>query len=236
MSFHPGFEYFLKFSNEIKRENRYFVNPEYLEIFNIIINQNSCTLDKGTILFRGRINKKDENENTPIDCSQLGMPKSEEFTSNGRANPYGINYFYLSSNSDTVIAELRPNIQNFISIGEFKLEENKKFIKLGGIASIGGSINDEWDSNFVCMFMLYLILSFSTPVNKSINELDYLPSQYFSEYCKKMGFDGVMFLSSVMEQESDENYNFVFFNDMDIECVSSSVHRVSAISYSAREI
>jgi hypothetical protein len=228
-----GRDFFIKFADELKRKNRFFIDTDYIELFDIIIAQSEEEI-RPKALYRGRINKK--NDTTPYINSDIGMPSTDIATSHGRANPYGINYMYLAENTDTVIAELRPNIGNFISVGKFKLQKPKKVIKLGDIASLGGTIYDKWDTGFATQFMLYLILSFSSPIYGSDKELDYLPSQYFSEYCKTKHFDGIMFLSSVMEKSSGANYNYVFFEDTNIIYESTDVYHVDRLKYSATKI
>lgn len=226
-----GRDFYMKFASELKKENRFFVDSTYLELFDVIISQSKFTVDENVELYRGRINKRDDT--TPFTGEEIGMPKPEISTSHGRANPYGINYMYLSQNPETVIAELRPNIGELISVGQFRLTTNKEVIRLGNVASISGSINDKWDSLFVSNFMMYLIISFSRPIDSNKKELEYLPSQYFSEYCKTNGYDGIMFLSSVMDREYENNYNYVFFNDLGIKYKITEVYYVDSIKYSS---
>jgi hypothetical protein len=228
-----GRDFFIKFATELKSENRFFIDPDYLEIFDAIISQHSFVVKKHSVLYRGRVNRRDDT--TAYMGADIGMPSPEISTSHGRANPYGINYMYLSNNPNTVIAELRPNIGDFISIGQFTLTQPKKVIKLSDSASISGTIYDKWDSLFVSNFMMYLINSFSRPIDANKKELEYLPSQYFSEYCKKKGFDGVMFLSSVMKRNSLKNYNYVFFDDTDVVYKSTDVHFVSGLKYNSNK-
>lgn len=228
-----GREFFFEFANELKKKNRFFINPIYLKVFDTIIKQCSYSIDTYKTLYRGRINSR--NITDPYVGKDIGMPKPEVSTSHGRANPYGINYMYLSDNNDTVIAELRPNIGDIVSIGQFKLLKPKTVVKLGSSGSISGTINDEFDSLFISEFMMYLILSFSRPIDANNKEIEYLPSQYFSEYCKTKEFDGIMFLSSVMGQNinKNHNYNCVFFNDLDLIYKSTDVYIVNSLKYNS---
>lgn len=230
-SFREGGNFFFRFSDELKNENRFFINSDYLEVFDIIIDQHNFEIGTDLKLYRGRVNNR--NDKTPYTGKDIGMPSPNISTSHGRANPYGINYMYLADDPETVIAELRPNIGEFISIGEFILNKEKKVIKLNDVVGISGSIYDKWDSSFVCNFMLHLSLSFSRPIDRNYKELEYLPSQYFAEYCKKKGYEGIMFLSSVMEQGDKEHYNYVFFDDSDVVYKSTEVYRIRGIEYSS---
>lgn len=229
-----GREMYYKFVDEIINQNRFFTNQSYLKFFEIFIKQNQYKLDEGKILYRGRIHDRDVT--TPFSNEQLGMPKPHISTSNGRANPYGINYMYLSENPETVIAEVRPIIGDFISVGQFKATKQKSVIRLNREVSISGSIFEEWDSLTVSNFMIYLSLSFARPIDMKKKELEYLPTQYFAEYCKQQKVDGIMFLSSLMEHEHIENYNYVFFDDLDINHISTNVYYVNGLKYSSTKV
>ena len=79
-----------------------------------------------------------------------------------------------------------------------------------------------------------LMHAFATPVNKSAEE-EYLPCQYFSEYCKKKGFAGVRYFSSAMGYHQFRTpqgmYCYVLFDDDDVEYAGANRVRLNDIVY-----
>ena len=56
---------------------------------------------------------------------------------------------------------------------------------------------------------------FSKPVTDEDDTLDYIPTQYISEYAKNLGYDGIAFVSSVFPKVDFDDLggiNFVIFN------------------------
>lgn len=167
------------------------------------------------------------------------MPDPRKITSHGRANPFGINYMYLADNCDTVIAELKPSIEKYISVGEFCLEKSINVVEFNDMATCGGTIYDEIPSSFICNFMMYLLIGFSSPIDKNKKELEYLPFQYFAEYCKTKEIDGIKFLSSVMSQDNSKgefNYNYVIFDDKNVLWKKTDVYKVTKITYTSEYV
>lgn len=83
--------------------------------------------------------------------------------------------------------------------------------------------------------MLYLSKEFRKPIDK-FKELEYLPMQYFTEYCKTKGINGVKFLSSVMDNNADEHFNITLFDELDIEYIDSEVRYMKEIKYVREKI
>ncbi len=56
--------------------------------------------------------------------------------------------------------------------------------------------------------MTYFAIELSTPVDPDKSKIEYLPTQYISEYIKSRGFDGIMFNSAM-----GSGFNIVLFNE-----------------------
>lgn len=210
-----------EFEDEIKNKNRFIIKHEIIDLFNKIIIDFTEDIPKGTILYRGRVNKR--MDSIPYSDEDLGMPNPKEKLTLGRANPYGINYLYLAEDIDTVISELRPNRDSLITIGEFELLQDIKIAKLSNCV-VHSNEN-------ICNLALLLGMRFSLPVEGNNNSIDYLPTQYFAELCKDNKLDGIKFLSSVMNDEPEQHYNVTLFDDTITKCKNKYVHRVVSIKY-----
>ena len=212
------------FEEEIKYRNRFIIKHEAIELFNKIIKDFTEVMQKGTTLYRGRVNKGMDKQ--PYSDEDLGMPNPNKKLTLGRINPYGINYMYLAQDIDTVIAELRPNRDSLITIGEYELLKDITVVKLSNF-----TVHSERD---VCNLALLLGIKFSLPIDKNNDAIDYLPTQYFSELCKNSAderIDGIEFLSSVMGNGTKQHYNVTLFDDKNTVCRNKYVHRVSSIEY-----
>lgn len=211
------------FNDEVKYRNRFFHDHEIIPLFNQIITDPNFTevISQGTVLYRGRVNRLSVLE--PYSNEELGIPDATKVSTIGRANPYGINYLYLAQNVDTVIAELRPNRDSVITIGEFELKSNIKVVKLSDL-----TIHKDKD---LCYLALLIGHYFSLPVDKKDSNIEYLPTQYFAELCKFNQLGGIKFLSSVMDNSEKKHFNVTLFSDQNVFCKNKELRRVNSIKY-----
>ncbi len=224
-----------EYEKSLKDENRFFIDEKFRSMFDRIIEEYESILPKNLKLYRGRLHPHYRLELFDS-VEEIGMPDPNVFSTNGRANPIGINYLYLSSNVDTVIAELRPNIGDTLTVGTFKTSKDLRLIELELSACIGGTIGEYPSAKDISDFMMYLLLAFTRPIDVTRKQLEYLPTQYFTEYCKTKGYDGISFLSSVMEKNSTLNKNYVFFNSNNLELLSVNGKSINDVKYSHGDI
>jgi len=85
-----------------------------------------------------------------------------------------------------------------------------------------GQRSDEW----YAQFYLALMILFQKAYRDST---DYYLSQYISEYLKNLGFDGIMFRSSVNRHYLDGGINYTFFNYQKCKVVSSSLYYLKEV-------
>lgn len=134
------------------------------------------------------------------------LPPSPSASTNGRANPEGIRYTYLCEDEITPVYEVRPTINQIVSVAKFRLNKQLKIF----------DINYAMDQiEFPTLFST-ISEKFSMPYNG--NPIEYLPTQYLTEYIRIMGFDGIRFNSSLHENGK----NVVLFN-MDYKVLSSKL-------------
>lgn len=123
---------------------------------------------------------------------------SSNKASNGRANSEGISFLYIADSEKTAIMEVRPRIQQYVSVAKIVLE---KQLKVFDLCKEGKEISGE-------KFLFYDILSreFSKPYSGS--DQDYYPTQYLSEFIRDIGFDGIRFNSLLVSNHK----NIVLFD------------------------
>lgn len=213
-----------KFSKEIKSVNRFhFQNNLDLEKLKEIFAHYSKVIIKGKNFYRARISPS--LEGYPI--SQMSNPPNDK-ASDGRANPKGISYLYLSNDIKTSLFEVRANLYDYISVGKFKLKENLQVINLSSkIIDIFTFLdNDLLEEQIIHQpFISRLEQELAKPHRKSDSDLDYLPTQYISELIKSMGFDGIEFRSA----QNPQGYNLAIFYPEKFEPANVAVVEITKL-------
>jgi hypothetical protein len=220
------------FKQEIKFSNRFHIlNVIDLEKLKNYFNKEvlAKNIDVGEKFYRGRVSKE-----SGYKCEELWNPPIEQAKA-GRANPYGISYLYLSDQVKTSLYETRSTIYDFVTIGEFEVKEKLSIVDLRNIAAdpIRWVEEDALEDFIVYMpFLTTLQSELSRPVRSSDKEIDYLPTQYLSEFIKSLGYDGVKFQSSFFP----EGFNLAIFNPSKFECNRCEVYEIQNISYQFRTL
>lgn len=189
------------FKNDIKHNNRYFSGNEIVEILDkfplkgqpIIIPYNVKT-------YRARIG----DWTNEADTEMLGHLNNKEVIE-GRCNPAGISYLYVSSSIETAIKEVRAKCTDIVTVAEilfnnlkifsFGICRHDKIIKHLGIK----------DEELLCLIEI-INEELSLQVDDT-NKFDYIPIQFIAEYTKFKGYDGFSYRSSLTGR-----INYVIFN------------------------
>ncbi len=193
------------FCNEIKYKNRFFPwNPLDDDDIYPLLNVYDYSLENNDILYRARL-----SNGVQIEPSQMGKPPKEK-SINGRANPIGIPCLYLSTNENTAIYEVRPDIHDELVVGRFCVNQKLKLMDLRKDTRISPFKYGKEIKNHIQYLKFLKILGeeLSKPINKQASKLEYLSTQYLSEFIKNLGFDGLLYSSSVCDGD-----NVALFND-----------------------
>ncbi|MBI2521543.1 MAG: RES domain-containing protein [Bdellovibrio sp.] len=199
------------FCYEIRHVNRFAPKTFANEIIDKIIEANQIAVEVGTILYRART----QQENKPYTTNKMGPPPPKDAVF-GRLNPQGIAYLYLSDNPETCVSEIRPDTTSEVSIGTFKIVRECRFVELTS-EYIGSPF--KWGKSFPMIYRYKNFLNefgkdISKPINPKSSYLDYLPTQFVSEYIKQKGYDGIVFKSS-----SGSGLNYTLFNHKMAKCI-----------------
>jgi len=232
-----GLAEFRIFANSLKNKNRFIVDENFNRYIDIIIEQLSTdTIAIGTPLYRSRINPNGVTK--PYKGKQIGMPP-KSVLNYGRANPYGIQYMYLTEEYETSIAECRPNTDNHISVGRFEVTDVLRLVHLEDVAFISSGANASYDTMIIAEFLLGLSYEFAKPFLEC-KEIEYLPCQYFAEYCKSKKMDGIKFVSCAKgfpsRLERNPSYNIVLFDDKKVKWIDTRVYQINKIVYDIEPI
>ncbi|MCQ2464984.1 MAG: RES family NAD+ phosphorylase [Oscillospiraceae bacterium] len=197
-----------------------------------IIRENKLTFSypRGTILYRGRKITEEEITNSNgqhhgFDEKQSGIPPYRK-SHNGRVNIAGIPVLYTAEEQYTACAELRPIKNDFLSIAEYELSEDITVADF-----VLDNIQDYEDTPEGILFLKDMFRSFSLPVTNEL--IDYLPSQFVSEYIRISHPDisGIRYSS----MRHIGGYNTAVFDKDKCRFVRSTVLRCSRVKYEFRE-
>lgn len=213
-----------EFVGSIKNKNRFhtdFLNENELEK---ILSYTTKILKKDEIFYRARISKDDIG----YKLSEMGAPPVN-LASAGRANAEGISCLYLANNKETTFYEIRAIAYDYVCVGTFKLREDIKVVDLSSIDRISPFISDlEYNEYAINIDILNEIAhDISKPMRRHDSKLDYLPTQYISDFIKKIGYNGIMYKSTL----SPEGYNLAIFREDLFECISTNVYEIKSLTY-----
>lgn len=218
-----------EFCDEIKHKNRFFPQKQLdSELILEILTFSEKIISRDELLYRARLSI----DETKFTADKMGKPLEDKAVE-GRANPVGISYLYLASDSDTAISEIRPQVENRVTVGKFRVNDRIQVIDLRD-PMIGSPF--KWGDNLefvlrVQGFLRMLGLILSKPVDKNRTPLEYLPTQYLCEFIKNQGFEGVLYKSFL-----GIGHNVVFFDERKIECVETKLYKVTSVRVQSEEL
>jgi hypothetical protein len=217
------------FSKELKYENRFLpASTPDTQIFGDFAEQFGLVWPAGSVaLFRARINE-DGHQFTP---DEMLKPPANLVT-NGRANPLGIPYLYVASDSDTAITEVRGHKGDHVTVVTFSIEEELSLYDLRTPRVTVSPFRQLDDVARLHKHLPYFELlgdELSKPITPRRANLDYLPSQYLCEVIKQTGLHGILYRSSIAK-----GFNCVVFADDRLRTGEMHEHEVVEMSYSTQ--
>lgn len=163
--------------------------------------------------------RKYESKFWGYDKGENLMPPKEIDVDNGRANPQYIRYLYLADSKYTALSEVRPKIDDKVSIAEI-MNKEKLLIADLSVPTLG--IDKDLEH-----FQYFIMNEFSISNSGIIKQ--YIPTQYIIEFLKHNGFNGVKYRSSLHKGGK----NFVFFDDKEFDDINSKVYKLNNVQFFA---
>lgn len=213
------------FVKGIKSDNRFHTDFFNLEILNTFLKYAQKSYEKGTIFYRARISDAGGLEKDKMGAPPVGI------ASDGRVNASGISCLYLSSERETTIHEIRAGTHDYVSIGNFRLIEDISVVNLMKLHQISpfSTLDDiDFDQHAINRKHLEKIGNeIARPLRRQDSPLDYLPTQYISDFIKSKGYQGIEYKSTMHEHGK----NLAIFNEELLECIDVSVVKIKEINY-----
>lgn len=224
------------FCSYLIKDNRFILNEEWGKFVEKIItfaHKNEKKLDAKQQYWRARIakgfkRKGDRFVANSFTKDEMGAPPREK-TKDGRANPKGIPYLYLSDEPATAIAEVRPYLNAEVTLALFELKKQIKVIDLfENTFPIMALLNDPESTPKDEEILLWTAINFYFSASLTPNnELIYIPTQYISELFKNNGYDGIIFGSA----QKKGKRNLVLFSPCSTEIKKIEQRLIKDIGY-----
>jgi hypothetical protein len=187
---------------------------------------------KDKIFYRARIHSSDNQNPYPND--KMGSPPKKD-TTNGRANPDGIPFLYLSEEYKTTLYETRVTYLDDVSIGSFKLIDNKELVLVDFNSYDSpflhmGNINENAKSR---LLKEKISFDLSKPIRRYDSQLEYLPTQFICEFIRYItGAGGIIFNSSLHKG----GVNYVIFDNEKLECIDVEKYQVTSVEIEGKKM
>lgn len=215
-----------EFKKCLRNKNRFHNNYINLEILASILKDTEVTIPKGEKFFRARISN--EKGKKGFKRTEMWAPP-DDIATPGRANSKGQSCLYLSSKKKTTVKEIRAHAFDYVTIATFKLIKDIKILDFSSIThnSPFYSNNDKVDYLINERLLKAMEDDLAKPMSRWDSDLDYLPTQYISDFAKYLGYDGVRYISTF----DKESYNLALFNSRACTCIYHRNFSIGELEY-----
>lgn len=217
----------------IKCANRFhtdYINKKILDLFIRCVRK---PYKIGKTFYRARVCSNDDG----FPKSKMGAPPMRLATS-GRVNPIGISVLYLADSIKTTLHEIRAGVYDYVTVGNFRLKRDIEIIDFANFNKISPFIANNvmgipYVQHAINLEHLKLISQeIAKPLRRHDSALDYLPTQYISDYIKSQGYDGVEYISTMCK----DGYNIAVFDETSFKCTKTTVYDINSLSYTYDQI
>lgn len=219
-----------KYKQHLKRHNYFLIEDEARKALNEILEQFKIVFRAGLFYWRARIGYKEVSKTITITAVKLktaytnesiGAPPAIKATA-GRANRQGVSFLYLASDKETALGEVRPHPGHYVSLGRFKSLKDLTLADLRFVDLAKFYKDEKTLETFKLIRDLGDELSLAILPEEKEN---YLITQFISDIIRQLGFDGILFNSSV-----SNGHNLVVFNSDNFEYVDESGELVKILT------
>jgi len=222
------------FVDSLKKKNRFHTKHINTTILKEFCSYLRKPYKKGMIFYRGRISSY-----TGYSPDLMGAPCFDSATA-GRANAMGIRCLYLSDNIKTVIHEVRAGAFDYVSVGTFELLNDIIVVDLKSIDKISPFIHGlNYIQHAINKEHLKKInTEMAKTLRRSDSPLDYIPTQYISDFIKSIEHHGNIEYSG-LEYNSAMNkdgFNLAVFYPELFKCINVEVYEIKDLNYIEKKI
>lgn len=217
------------FCYNIKHVNRFHSQQVNFKQLRNLLENMLVDIPAGSLrLYRSRIcDEKSYMKGYP--SGKMGVPPIP-LTTAGRTNSEGIQCLYLASDVETTFHEVRARDNDHVSVGEFQQVKDLKIADLSLFDKIGPFSIPDFDMTWFAInidIIRKIGDEIAMPMRRFDSALDYIPTQYICDYVKHLGYDGIKYKSTLVEN----GINYAIFDEKKFECVKVQVVHIGNIQY-----
>ncbi len=219
------------FVQELKTKNRFHTNKVNLEILERQCSFARKTYKRGDFFYRSRLSPTKQG----FEKKEMGPPPLGSARP-GRANPEGVQCLYLADQINTAIHEIRAGIHDYVCVGKFKLNHDTVVVDLRSLGEIHPFTVENMD------FLEYAVnrehlkkigSEISRPQRRGDSALDYVATQYISDFIKSIQGSGTNTYSGLVYRSTlyPKGYNLAFFYEDLLKCKEVETHEIKELNY-----
>lgn len=215
-----------EFKKNLRNGNRFHNHYANLEVLREILKDAEITIYADEKYYRSRV--ANEKGKVGFKRKEMGAPP-DDVASAGRANSKGQSCLYLSNKKETTVKEIRAHAFDYVTIATFKLIKDIKVLDLTSITHNSPFYNDGDKIVYLINEKILKLIEkdLAKPLSRYDSELDYLPTQYISDFAKFLGYDGVKYYSTF----DKDSYNLALFNSDVCKCVYRKNYLIGHLDY-----
>lgn len=147
----------------------------------------------------------------------------------GRVNPEGISVLYLASDEKTALCEVRASAFDFVSVGQFRLKKDISVVNISGLNNISSALYASGLESLAANTKVFrdVAQEIAKPLRRNDSSLEYLPTQYITEFIKSKSYSGVTYASTM----GTGGINIAVFDGTLFECIAVHNVEIKKIEY-----
>ncbi len=199
------------FKKYLRNENRFHSKYINLEILESVLKETETIIQTGTKFYRARVADKNGYSR-----KEMWAPP-DDIASPGRANSKGQSCLYLCSHKKTTVKEIRARAFDYVTIATFKLNRDVRILDLSSIVHSSPFYSGKDKVAYLLneSSLRKIQNDLAKPVSRLDSDLDYLSTQYISDFARFLGYDGVKYYSTF----DKTSYNIALFVSSACDCI-----------------
>lgn len=230
--FSSGYD-FWNFRREVTRNRRYIRSLEsenFLSIVAATCLSRIREIPAPKIFWRaqnGHGLQYEENIDAQVECpfDPERMKPLSDRSPEGRINPKGIPFLYLSNNLETAISECRPWVGGLVSAGQFRTIKDLKIVDCTVHTKEKYFVFEEVpEAELEEAIWSQIDNAFSQPTTRSDDTAEYVVTQVLAELFREKGYDGVAYRSA-----NGSGFNLAFFDLGSAKLINCGLYKVKKV-------
>lgn len=226
-----GTQDWIEFSNQIKTQQRFHTKIKNESVLRTLLSALELKVYPNDRSWYRARNWNGKTENPTFESLKEPPPN---IAIEGRMNPYGISYLYISSSPQCALAEIRASKHDEIAVMEMLPKIPLRILDLSKVDKIS-PFNENVNFRMLASNLNNLRQikdALTQPMRKNDNIIEYVPTQYLASYALSIGFDGIGYSSILASGSDTEAFNIASFKGFEeaFICKSISMHKIKDVS------